>query len=206
MRVLEIFHSLQGEGAWAGTPMTFVRFAGCNAPSLGLGCLDWCDTAHSWDREGGDDLSVSGVLDAVRDGGLPRVCLTGGEHLLQGEEFAELVLLLQLEGHAVHVETNGTLAIPGVVRPDWVTVSPKPPDYHVAEGLHGVVDELKLVVDADFRVGVAEDLAAAHPTAAVCLQPECSRFEANAATAVAAVMAHPGWKLSLQLHRLLGLR
>lgn len=206
MRVLEIFHSLQGEGVWAGTPMTFVRFAGCNAPLVGLDCVDWCDTSSSWDPEAGEDLSVADVLGRVGEGGLLRACLTGGEPLLQGEEFAELVLLLQLEGRVVHVETNGTLAMPGVVLPDWVTVSPKPPEYGVAEGLHGAVDELKFVVDAGFRVGVAETLAAAHPTAAVCLQPEYSAFETNVGAAIEAVMTHPTWRLSLQIHRLLGLR
>ncbi len=206
MRVLEIFHSLQGEGVWAGTPMTFVRFAGCNAPLVGLGCLDWCDTSSSWDPEAGDELSVADVLDRVGGGGLLRVCLTGGEPLLQGEEFAELVLLLQLEGRTVHVETNGTLAMPGVVRPDWVTVSPKPPEYGVAEGLHGVVDELKFVVGAGFQAGAAETLAAVYPTAEVCLQPEYSGFETNVDTAIEAVMAHPTWRLSLQIHRVLHLR
>lgn len=206
MRVLEIFHSLQGEGVWAGTPMSFVRFAGCNAPHLGLGCLEWCDTAGSWDVDAGDILSAEAVLRAVREGGLPRVCLTGGEPLLQGEGFAELVGLLQAEGVTVHVETNGTLAAPGGVRPDWVTVSPKPPDYRVAEGLRESVDELKFVVSGDFRVEAAEELAAAHPEAQVCLQPEYSRFEDSAPAAVAAVMAHPDWRLSLQIHRLLGLR
>lgn len=206
MRVLEIFHSLQGEGVWAGTPMTFVRFAGCNAPLLGLGCLAWCDTGQSWDVNAGDSLSVAAVLEAVLEIRRSRVCLTGGEPLLQGEEFGELVRLLQAGGRVVHVETNGTLALPAAARPDWVTVSPKPPDYRVAEELRGAVDELKLVVGPDFDAGVAEELEAAHPTASVCLQPEYSQFEPNAVAAVAAVMAHPGWRLSLQIHRLLGLR
>lgn len=206
MRVLEIFHSLQGEGVWAGTPMTFVRLAGCNAPALGLACLTWCDTEHSWDPDGGDELSPAAVVGAVGEGGLSRVCLTGGEPLLQREDLAELVVCLQAAGYTVHVETNGTLPLPGGVRPDWVTVSPKPPGYQVAGGLRGAVDELKFVVDAAFEVEVAERTAAAFPEAKVCLQPEHSRFEESSVAAVAAVIAHPDWRLSLQLHRLLGLR
>jgi organic radical activating enzyme len=186
--------------------MTFVRLAGCNAPSLGLGCLEWCDTGHSWEPSGGDSLPAAAVLEAVRDAGLPRVCLTGGEPLLHGSDFAEMVELLRAEGYTVHLETNGTLGLPGDVRPDWITVSPKPPEYDVATGLRGLVDELKVVVAAGFDAGVVETLAAAHPGAAICLQPEYSRFEVNSALAVAEVMAHPGWRLSLQLHRLLGLR
>lgn len=206
MRVLEIFQSIQGEGVWAGAPMTFVRLAGCNAPALGLGCVEWCDTAYSWDLAGGDESSLSAVLGAVREAGLPRVCLTGGEPVLHGAEFADLVELLQADGYLVHLETNGTLALPGGARPDWVTVSPKPPDYTVAPALGGSVDELKIVVTADLDVRVVEGLAAAHPEAAVRLQPEYSAFEESTSVAVAAVMAHPAWRVSLQLHRLLGLR
>ena len=44
MRIIEIFDSLQGEGVWTGTPMTFVRLAGCNAPEEALDCVRWCDT------------------------------------------------------------------------------------------------------------------------------------------------------------------
>ena len=47
VRVLEIFDSLQGEGYWTGTPMTFVRLAGCNASGLRLACTRWCDTRES---------------------------------------------------------------------------------------------------------------------------------------------------------------
>ena len=53
LRVLEIFDSIQGEGHWTGTPMTFVRLAGCNAVELGLDCAHWCDTSGSWHRDDG---------------------------------------------------------------------------------------------------------------------------------------------------------
>jgi len=206
VRVIEIFDSLQGEGAWAGVPTAFVRFAGCNAADLGLGCTAWCDTEHSWDPEGGHEMSPAEVAAALASSALRRVCLTGGEPLLQGEEFALLVTLLQDRGLTVHVETNGTLDLPGGVRPGWVTVSPKPPHYVVSPGLTGAVDEIKVVVDEAFRADVVEGLSRDHPTAVVSLQPEWSRFRETAAEATAAAMAHPDWRVSLQLHKVLGIR
>lgn len=205
MRVLEVFDSLQGEGVWAGAPMTFVRFAGCNASDLRLGCLTWCDTPQSWRAEGGVETDSAEIVERVLGGGLGRVCLTGGEPLLQGEHLARLIERLQDAGVAVHVETNGTLPLPGTTRPDWVTVSPKPPDYVVHEGLRGLVNELKVVVDRDFRAAWVEALAAEHPSAVVCLQPEASRLMETRKAAIGAVMAHPGWRLSIQLHRVLGI-
>ena len=147
--MLEIFDSLQGEGYWTGIPMTFVRLAGCNAPELGLDCARWCDTRGSWDRTTGDEMDVLEILRRVR---LPRLCLTGGEPLLQVDGVAELVAEAHRRDIRVHLETNGTLdprAGPAAACPgfDWATVSPKPPDYAIAPGWEGLVDELKLVVD-----------------------------------------------------------
>ncbi|MBU2601437.1 MAG: 7-carboxy-7-deazaguanine synthase QueE [Actinobacteria bacterium] len=205
MRVLEVFDSLQGEGVWAGVAMTFVRFAGCNASDLRLGCLAWCDTPQSWRADGGVETDSAQIVERVLRGGLGRVCLTGGEPLLQGEHLARLIERLQDAGVLVHVETNGTLPPPGATRPDWVTVSPKPPDYVIVGGLCGMVDELKVVVDQDFQVAWVEALAAEHPSAAVCLQPEASRLAETGKVAADAVLAHPGWRLSIQLHRVLGI-
>jgi 7-carboxy-7-deazaguanine synthase len=226
VRVLEVFDSLQGEGVWSGTPMTFVRLTGCNAPGLGLACVRWCDTAESWDSLGGVDLTVVEVAAQVR---LPRVCLTGGEPLLQAAEVAEFVAVVHERGLRVHLETNGTLPLfsgaydgqsghagdggsgragdPGdACRPDWVTVSPKPPFYGVAAEWNGLIDELKFVVDGAFLPGPAEDLGRRHPNAVVCLQPEAGEGKAGVRRAVDTVLAHPEWRLSLQEHKMLGLR
>ncbi len=223
LRVLEIFDSIQGEGHWTGTPMTFVRLAGCNAVELGLECAGWCDTLGNWHRDDGYEREVSEIILKV---GLPRVCLTGGEPLLQKEEVARLASEARGLGMKVHLETNGTIAPPppGAWAPDgrsfdWAVVSPKPPDYEVARGWAGLVDELKFIMDAHLTAATAERVAAAHPEALVCIQPvwgsrpadgrragesELSRWSTE--RAVTMVMEHPDWRLSLQTHKFLGIR
>lgn len=203
MRVLEVFDSLQGEGVWTGTPMTFVRLAGCNGPERALGCVRWCDTPASWDPRAGRETTVMDVASQVR---LPRVCVTGGEPLLQAEDVATLVQVLHGRGVRVHLETNGTLHLAPGEAPDWVTASPKPPAYQIHPALGPIVDEIKLVADAAFTPGTAEDLARLHPRAQVCVQPEASAGECSVRAAVEAVMSHPEWRLSLQTHKLLGIR
>jgi len=215
LRVVEIFDSLQGEGFWTGVPMTFVRLAGCNAPVLGLGCARWCDTPGSWDPEAGEEIAVDAVLRRVR---LPRLCLTGGEPLLQIDGVMEVVAAAHARQVRVHLETNGTVDPPvGLgggrylnerddIGFDWAVVSPKPPHYRVSPGWRGLVDELKLVVDEYLTTAVAEELAAAYPAALVSIQPEYSRGPASIERAVALVMSHPDWRLSLQTHKYLGIR
>ena len=227
MRVIETFDSLQGEGYWTGVPMTFVRLAGCNAAGLGLDCVRWCDTPDSWDESAGEEMGVGEVLDRVR---LPRICLTGGEPLVQLEAVAELVAEAHLRGFRIHLETNGTIdpmvTVPAAARAgtgsaiefDWVVVSPKPPRYLISAAWDDRVDELKLVADDNLDVATAERLAADYPGAFVCIQPEFGHLPADsprewnragsASTrrAMALVLAHPDWRLSLQTHKLLGIR
>lgn len=228
LHVIEIFDSLQGEGFWTGAPMTFVRLAGCNAPALGLDCVRWCDTPESWLPESGAELEPADILDRVQ---FPRLCLTGGEPLLQTEGVVALVAEARCRGIKVHLETNGTVEPPpAAARPgpaggalfDWAVVSPKPPDYLIAPGWAGLIDELKLVADERLGAVTAERLAARHPGAIVCIQPvweggpepegcrppEGRRppGETSEARAVRLVMEHPGWRLSLQTHKYLGIR
>ncbi len=99
LRVSEIFYSIQGESSYAGWPCVFVRLTGCN-----LRC-SYCDTRYAY--EGGEELSVAGVIDRVRDYVCPLVEITGGEPLLQ-EETPELALMMLELGCTVLMETNGS--------------------------------------------------------------------------------------------------
>lgn len=210
MRVVEVFDSLQGEGVWAGVPMTFVRLAGCNAPELGLDCAAWCDTRYAWSGEAGTDWTLEELVRGVR---LPRCCITGGEPLLQQEEVARLVAALHERGVLVHLETNGTVEPRLEPLPDWITVSPKPPAYAVGPLLAAAAHEVKLIVTSAMAaegveavVTCCETVAARFARAQVCLQPEVSGGPELGRRVAEAVMSRPGWRLSLQLHTILGLR
>jgi 7-carboxy-7-deazaguanine synthase len=231
LRVIEIFDSLQGEGYWTGTPMTFVRLAGCNAPGLDLDCVRWCDTPGSWEPGAGEPLQPAQILERAH---FPRICLTGGEPLLQAEGAARLVAEAHQRGMKVHLETNGTVAPFGGGDDaffDWAVVSPKAPHYSVDAAWDGLIDELKLVVDEGMDAATAERLAAAHPEAIISIQPVWEGPSGGAAEgrgalgggapgpegrrplgdtsgsrAVRLVMEHSDWRLSLQTHKYLGIR
>jgi 7-carboxy-7-deazaguanine synthase len=104
----EIFASIQGEGASAGRPSTFVRLALCN-----LAC-SWCDTSYTWDWERFDPkqqiapTDCSDIVSRVAEFGVENVVITGGEPLMQQGALAELGGALVSHGHRVEVETNGT--------------------------------------------------------------------------------------------------
>lgn len=112
MRIIEIFHSVQGEGPLTGVRTSFIRTARCN-----LRCV-WCDTSYSFGP--GVERSVAAIVKEVRGHQTRHACLTGGEPLLQTEA-PVLLRALQRQGYSTVVETGGSLdispvlGIPGVV-------------------------------------------------------------------------------------------
>ena len=102
MRIIEIFHSIQGEGPLTGVRTTFVRTARCN-----LRCT-WCDTPYSFGP--GKERSVASILQSVARNGTRHVCLTGGEPLLQAES-RTLVARLSDRGITTAIETGGSLDV-----------------------------------------------------------------------------------------------
>ncbi len=191
MKVNEIFYSLQGEGFWTGTAATFVRLAGCN-----LRC-PFCDTDHHAAHE----MSEEEIVAATAANPSPRVVITGGEPALQLT--ASLVDRLHSAGKTVHIETNGSLPLPAGI--DWVTCSPKDAPVVLTRA-----DEVKAVYES--RPDMHERLAAMEsiPAHAYCLQP-CDTGDAAlnrrlTARAIDYCKVHPRWRLSLQTHKLLGIR
>jgi 7-carboxy-7-deazaguanine synthase (Cx14CxxC type) len=206
--VKEIFYTLQGEGAHAGRPAVFCRFAGCNlwsgreADRADATCT-FCDTDFiGTDGPGGGRFATAAELAAAvklawpaGGGGTPYVVCTGGEPLLQLDEAA--VQALHAAGFEVAVETNGTQpAPPGL---DWVCVSPKAgAPLHLTSG-----NELKLVYPQPGATPEAfVDLDFGHRF----LQPmDGPLLRQHTAAAAAYCLSHPVWRLSLQTHKLIGL-
>lgn len=205
--VKEIFYSVQGEGMNAGRAAVFVRFAGCNlwnglesgrATGAG-GCSTWCDTDFVGADAGiltAEELTQAcATLWPASSSRAGRLCiLTGGEPTLQADE--RLVRSIQAAGFDVAMETNGTRPVPAGL--DWITVSPKDGAEIVAKWC----DELKVVVpQATHPLKFAERIHAKHRL----VQPKAGDTTAIA-WATAFVAKHPEWRLSLQLHKFIGVR
>jgi 7-carboxy-7-deazaguanine synthase (Cx14CxxC type) len=208
--VKEIFYTLQGEGAQAGRPAVFCRFAGCNLwtgheKDRHRATCQFCDTDFvGTDGTGGGKFSTEELANAVAaawpsgqaSAGRPYVVCTGGEPLLQLDE--PLIDAFHRAGFEVAIETNGTLPVPSGI--DWICVSPK-------AGATLVQDrgnELKLVFP---QVGADPERYRALAFERLYLQPMDGPDQArNVALAVDYCLAHPEWRLSLQTHKLLGLR
>jgi len=102
LRVTEIFHSIQGESTWTGSPCTFIRLTGCP-----LRCA-WCDTEYSF--FGGERVVISEILRRVQEIGCPLVEITGGEPLVHRNAFRLCADLLD-RGYTVLVETSGAVDV-----------------------------------------------------------------------------------------------
>jgi 7-carboxy-7-deazaguanine synthase len=207
--VKEIFYTLQGEGANAGRPAVFCRFAGCNLwtgreADRSRAICRFCDTEFvGTDGPGGGKFSlperlaaaVAAEWPAARSGARPLVVCTGGEPLLQLD--APLIQALHLVGFEIAVETNGTVAPPPGI--DWLCVSPKADAPLVVTA----GDELKLVYPQDGAEPQRyEGLGFRH----FFLQPmDGPAREANTRDALRYCLSHPRWRLSLQTHKLLGI-
>jgi 7-carboxy-7-deazaguanine synthase (Cx14CxxC type) len=210
--VKEIFYTLQGEGAQAGRAAVFCRFAGCNLWSgreedRAKAVCSFCDTDFvGTDGKGGGKFGTAAELaEAIAaqwprasDGSLPGkpyVVCTGGEPLLQLD--AALIDALHACGFEIAVETNGTQpAPPGL---DWICVSPKAD----AELVLVSGDELKLVYPQPLaRPERFESLDFKH----FFLQPLDSVLQRqHTREAVEYCLAHPQWRLSVQMHKVVGI-
>ncbi len=196
--VKEIFGpTLQGEGAHAGRPCVFLRFAVCN-----LACT-WCDT--DFRPEGAVRMTAAEIaarLTQLDVHGSRTVVVTGGEPALHWD--AEVAGTLHEAGFRVHMESNGTRALAAPV--DWLTVSPKP-QFH--EGKERLVveeaDECKVVVDdtvGDAQLQEYERLRYREHFLQPCMD---ARYDEHLKKAIELATRRPRWRLSLQLHKIVGL-
>lgn len=207
--VKEIFYTLQGEGANAGRPAVFCRFAGCNLWSgreedRAKAICQFCDTDFvGTNGDGGGKFASADDLANAIETRWPSperhrrfVVLTGGEPLLQTDE--RLTRALHDRGFTVAVETNGTIEPPSGI--DWLCVSPK-------AGAKIVIhkgQELKLVFP---QCGIDPNEFTALAFENFYLQPlDGINAAENTAKAVSFCQRNPLWNLSVQTHKLIGIR
>jgi 7-carboxy-7-deazaguanine synthase (Cx14CxxC type) len=214
--VKELFPTLQGEGAHAGRAAVFCRFAGCNLWSgreedRATAICQFCDTDFvGSDGFGGGKFETAAALaDAIETawrstsaGPQQRyVVFTGGEPLLQLDE--ELIAALHQKGFEVAIETNGTIKVPKGV--DWVCVSPKAG----SELIVLQADELKLVIPQNDHQQLEKLMARFEGMdyRNRFLQPmDGPSLKSNTELAVSLCQKRPLWRLSLQSHKLIGIR
>jgi 7-carboxy-7-deazaguanine synthase len=206
--VKEIFMTLQGEGAHAGRAAVFCRFSGCNLWSgreqdRSVAICQFCDTDFVGldGTLGGRYASADALADTIAaqwtGGHRGRyTILTGGEPLLQVDD--DLVAALHARDFEIGIETNGTLIPPAGI--DWICVSPKAGAALVLRHGH----ELKLIYPqdgahpADFE-GLAFDRFSLQPM-------DGPDVTANTVRATEYCLTHPQWRLSLQTHKMIGIR
>jgi 7-carboxy-7-deazaguanine synthase (Cx14CxxC type) len=206
--VKEIFYTLQGEGVHTGRAAVFCRFAGCNLWSgheqdRADAVCQFCDTDFvGTDGDGGGKFASADELAAAvaakwssTDAGRRFVVCTGGEPLLQLD--AALIDALHRQNFMIAIETNGTITVPEGI--DWVCVSPKAnARLVVTRG-----NELKVVYPQEISPSAYDHLAFEH----FFIQPKDGPDAANSLRAAIQYCAdHPRWRLSLQTHKLIGIR
>jgi 7-carboxy-7-deazaguanine synthase (Cx14CxxC type) len=203
--VKELFLTLQGEGMQAGRRAVFLRLSGCNLWSgreqdRAAAICSFCDTDFvGTDGVNGGRYEAAALAAAAKglwgEGARPLVVVTGGEPSLQLDP--ALIAALRGEGFEVAIETNGTL--PAAAGLDWICVSPKAG----TEIVQRSGDELKLVWP---QPGLDPEALLDWDFDHFLIQPlDGADRETSLKAAIAYVMEHPRWRLSLQTHKLLGL-
>ena len=191
--IVEIFHSVQGEGYHAGIPHVFVRFGNCN-----LRC-EWCDT----DFLTYEERELDSIVEEVLSYGCDRVIFTGGEPAMQ--DLATIGGILKGHGINLSIETNGTIPVDSVI--DWICVSPKDQVYPNVAIKQRTGDELKVVYcgqSLELYDGLLDGFN--HHFIQPCYIDSDSVEENGKSFQVVEqlVKDNPGWRLSLQTHKWMG--
>ena len=191
--IVEIFHSVQGEGFHTGIPHVFIRFGNCN-----LRC-EWCDT----DFMTFEDMDIDSIIEEVLSYECDRVIFTGGEPAMQ--DLSVIGKRLKEHGISISIETNGTIPVDPII--DWICVSPKDQLYPNVSIKQRTGDELKVVYCGQ-DLALYDELKKGFTH--LYIQPcyvEDESVEANGKSfqiVERLVKDSPGWRLSLQTHKWMG--
>ena len=191
--IVEIFHSVQGEGFHTGIPHVFIRFGNCN-----LRC-EWCDT----DFMTFEDMDIDSIIEEVLSYDCDRVIFTGGEPAMQ--DLSVIGKRLKEHGISISIETNGTIPVDPII--DWICVSPKDQLYPNVSIKQRTGDELKVVYCGQ-DLALYDELKKGFTH--LYIQPcyvEDESVQANGKSfqiVERLVKDSPGWRLSLQTHKWMG--
>ena len=214
---MELFHSLQGEGAHAGKSAFFIRLAQCK-----VGC-SWCDTKESWSSFSYPKIKIETLAKETaiaNSNGASLLIITGGEPLHHNltplcEAIRKVMSFPNIKNMPIHIETSGVDPISG--SPDWITLSPKrhfPPRAEIVKNCQ----EIKVIIhtkeDIIFAERIAQEATKTNSvretnsksafTPLLFLQPRWGS-KAGEALAMEHVMKNPKWRLSLQTHKWLNI-
>lgn len=191
LKVNEIFYSLQGEGVRSGTASIFIRLSGCN-----LAC-DYCDTDFAF----GEIMSADQVLERISHYPCQQIIWTGGEPTLQLTD--EIVAFFKEKGYWQAIETNGTHRIPHGI--DYIACSPKQ-NFEKIKTLIPEVDELRFPIKSG---DVLPDIQILPKAKKYLLSPIFDGnnvVRENIEYCIHLILNNPQWALSLQTHKLIGIR
>ena len=191
LNVNEIFYSLQGEGGRTGQASIFIRLAKCN-----LAC-SFCDT----DFERGVKMTTDEVFEEIDKFGCRWIIWTGGEPTLQLTD--EIVALFKEKGYFQAIETNGTKKVPMGI--DYITCSPKQ-NFEKVKELIPIVDELRFPI---MKGDSLPDISILPKSERYLLSPifdDSEIIQENVDYCISLVKQNPIWALSLQTHKLIGIR
>lgn len=198
LKVREIFHSIQGEGGRQGQNSVFIRLSNCN-----LNCW-FCDTDWSW----GLDMSLKEIYDEIKNYKTEWIVWTGGEPTLQLTD--EIVAHFTELGYKQAIETNGTNPVPDGI--DYVTCSPKVPVDILRKNFPKGVDEFRYPIMAiDNNIPNIDELPIANNyyLSPIFMGEKKRRYNMNDDNVKAVlniILKEPRWILSLQIHKLIGVR
>ena len=190
--------TIQGEGYWVGTPVDFIRLSGCPVQ------CPWCDTGYA---DGGVGLprqmrSASELIAELRS---PRVVISGGEPMIY-PQLPDFVKMIEATGRQVSIETSGAFWQP-IPDSAWVTLSPKEhvsAKYPVVQPLWQRANEIKLVIATGSELDFYHHHLPPQPLIPVFLQPEWTQIDYTLPLVLQLLQQFPNYRLSLQLHKYVG--
>ena len=192
--------TIQGEGYWAGTPVDFIRLAGCP-----VGC-HYCDTGYA---DGGISLprQLKTFDELINELCSPRVVISGGEPFIH-KQLPSLVNRIEATDRQVSIETSGCYW-QNISPHTWVTLSPKQhisPKYPIVAPMWTRASEIKLVIETGKELECYSTILLRHNKIPVFLQPEWCNKNATLPLVLELLQKYPHYRLSLQLHKYLGVK